>query len=97
LHAKLKVLSPDYSLLQVKEKFGGLRYYTALDGVDDATAKAFFDLIEEAEAKSFHVCERCGEPGVLSRKGGQRGWLKTLCPHCAESMGFQPLDHEANK
>ena len=35
LHEQLSVLVPDYTLVQVKEKFGGLRYYTSLDGVDE--------------------------------------------------------------
>lgn len=92
LHANLKRLAPDYMLSQVKEKFGCLRYYAFPGEVNEPTATAFYDLIREAEAKSFEVCERCGQPGKLSRRGKQGGWYKTFCPACPESMNFQQLD-----
>jgi RNA polymerase-binding transcription factor DksA len=58
--------------VQVKEKFGGLRYYVqnAPDEIDD--------MISEAENASYTICETCGKPGE-PRKGG---WLKTLCDDC---------------
>lgn len=59
---------------QIKEKFGGLRFY-----VDIAT-KEQYSLIDKAEEDSYHICEYCGEPGTLT-KGG---WLKTLCEKCKE-------------
>ena len=59
---------------QVKEKYGGLRFY--YDGGDD-----FSDgVVAMAEAMSYRTCEKCGNPGVL-REGG---WLKTLCDEHAE-------------
>lgn len=43
---------------QVKEKFGGLRFYTS------ACPEEYFDfiygLIHEAESKSYETCENCG-------------------------------------
>jgi hypothetical protein len=61
---------------QVKEKFGGLRFYI------EATPAEHFEevhkLIQEAEVKSFETCEECGKPG--ERRGG--GWIKTLCDEC---------------
>ncbi len=56
-------------LLQVKEKFGGLRFY--IGGGSDA----IHNRIREAENESYRVCEECGAAGQL-RRGG---WLKTLC------------------
>lgn len=55
--------------LQVKEKFGLLRWYVC--NANDAIYKA----IDDAEDESEKTCEECGAPGVL-RKGS---WLKTLC------------------
>lgn len=55
---------------QVKEKFGGLRFY-----IDHGTTDAF-KIIEEAEAKSDVTCEDCGKPG---NSKGSRGWITTLC------------------
>ena len=60
--------------VQVKEKFGTLRFYC--HGYDEEILKA----IREAEDKSEITCERCGNPGTL-RPGG---WLKTLCDGCNE-------------
>ena len=58
--------------VQVKEKFGGLRFYVT--GAPDEVFKA----IHEAEAESFKTCEICGEPGEPNRCG----WIKTLCKDC---------------
>jgi hypothetical protein len=73
-HKKLKKLDPDYHIDQIKEKFGGLRYYAGGNFGQEG-----FDIISEAEAKSFTVCEVCGKPGKLSHRGF---WLQTLCLEC---------------
>lgn len=64
----------DTAVVQVKEKFGGLRFY-----VDSAT-EGYFELIDEVEVVSFSVCEWCGKLGELR----MRGWMKTLCDGCQE-------------
>lgn len=56
---------------QVKEKFGGLRFY--VDGGDEVSNR----LISFAESLSVKTCEVCGAPG-RQRDGG---WIKTLCEH----------------
>ena len=43
--------------VQVKEKFGGLRFYI------DNGSEAIQDLIEAAETESLCTCEDCGLPG----------------------------------
>jgi hypothetical protein len=58
-----------FEILQVKEKFGGLRIY-----VNDAN-DAIRQCIEVAQQESFHTCEVCGQPGI--RREGN--WIKTLC------------------
>lgn len=59
--------------VQVKEKFGGLRFYVA-----EAAHKDVFELIHKAESDSYKTCENCGEPG--QSRGG--GWIQTLCAEC---------------
>jgi len=54
---------------QIKEKFGGLRFYVA-----NATDLDYME-IDQAEKDSFATCEECGEPG----KPRINGWIKTLC------------------
>jgi len=55
---------------QIKEKFGGLRFY--YDGGDDHIG----GMVRLAEAWADHSCEECGAPGT----SGGKGWIKTLCP-----------------
>ena len=67
-------------VVQVKEKFGGLRFYMRYPSGFD---KAFYDkfeheLIGPAEELSEKTCEFCGEEG--KRRPG--GWIKTLCETC---------------
>lgn len=54
-------------VLQVKEKFGGLRVYTSGDGVPELD-----DLCEAAEK----TCVECGAPGTMSSR---RGWISPRC------------------
>lgn len=68
----LKAAGWDGDLHQVKEKFGGLRFYIG-PGNDE-----IWKLIQAAEDKSFETCEDCGAPG----KTRDRAWLRTLCDAC---------------
>lgn len=73
---------PKVVAAQVKEKFGGLRFY--IDGGDDEA----YLMIDGIESLSFKICEFCGEPGRL-REGS---WLKTRCDKCQadhESANFK--------
>ena len=68
-------IDPEVSVMQVKEKFGGLRFYVG--GASDKV----YALIDNAEEESFKICERCGTRDNVSTKGG---WLSTLCDKCRE-------------
>jgi hypothetical protein len=54
---------------QIKEKFGGLRFY--YQGGDQFIQGAAW----MAESMSYQLCETCGNPGS---RGGS-GWISTLC------------------
>jgi hypothetical protein len=63
---------------QCKEKFGGLRFYVT------GTSDKNWDLIREAEKKSYCVCETTGsevEVGIWNT-----GWVRTICKKEALSM-----------
>ena len=60
-------------VLQVKEKFGGLRFYVYY--ADDKV----YDLIDKAEMESETICERCGTKDNVTTKGK---WILTLCDKC---------------
>jgi hypothetical protein len=63
----------DFEVAQVKEKWGGLRFYVM--GGNWLT----YDLISKAEEESYEVCEECGSRDGVTTEGG---WLKTLCRGC---------------
>ena len=60
---------PQVEVDQIKEKFGGLRFYYT--GGDDEIS----GMVRMAEAWADASCEECGAPGK-SRNGG---WIRTLC------------------
>ena len=64
-----KLNLPDLRVVQVKEKFGTLRFY-----VNGANGEAY-KLIDRAEHRSEITCEACGKPGVMRNDG----WLKVCC------------------
>lgn len=60
--------------VQVKEKFGGLRFY--YEGGDDTIR----GMVRMAESWAAVTCEQCGNPGQM-RTGG---WIRTLCDEHAQ-------------
>jgi hypothetical protein len=65
-----------YKASQVKEKFGGLRFYMW------SSTKEMEQAIDEAEDESLRTCESCGQPGKTI--GG--GWIYTTCQACAKEQ-----------
>jgi len=63
------VVVPQVYVEQIKEKFGGLRFY--YEGGDENVA----GMVRMAEAWADIACEECG--GIGKRRGG--GWVRTLC------------------
>ena len=68
-------ISPPVHAAQVKEKFGGLRFY--FDGGNSDAAS----MIDAAERMSYHICEGCGTTDEVETKS-DRGWVSTLCRKC---------------
>ena len=75
-----KLDSEKIEILQVKEKFGGLRFYTNF--VD----KTLDEMIRKAESESYLVCEKCGSRENI---GYTEGWIKTCCLNCAKELAKQ--------
>jgi hypothetical protein len=76
---ELNELPDDIEVLQIKEKFGGLRFY-----VSGSSEKAN-RLISQYETYSYHICEVCGE-FYTAKNRCKHGWWKTLCDKCAEEL-----------
>lgn len=80
LHKKTKCYCKGYTpyhpkASQVKEKFGGLRFYM------NATSEVMDKMISEAEREASKTCESCGEPGELC---SDFGWYASLCKTCMD-------------
>jgi hypothetical protein len=58
---------------QIKEKFGGLRFYYT--GGDDT----IYGMTSLAESLSYRICEACGSTKDV---GQTQGWIYTVCKPC---------------
>lgn len=65
LDKQIAELYPEYVVNQVKEKFGGLRYY--IDDIPDDVHAAVYDCINEAYRKAGKTCDVCGEAGKIGK------------------------------
>jgi len=65
----------DKQIKQIKEKFGGLRFYIG------SGSEEIWDIISKYEELSYKVCEVCGEAGEIRNDCGWHGssWYKTMC------------------
>jgi hypothetical protein len=57
------------TLVQVKEKFGSLRFYY------DGGTNEIQNYVTFAESMTYRTCEECGAPGEARNDG----WVKVLC------------------
>lgn len=85
LDQDLGAIDPDYQLVQVKEKFGRLRYY--VEPEPGKPRRGFAKLIRSAERMAERTCEECGGAGAAARRGS---WVRTLCAEDAAGCGFVP-------
>lgn len=69
LYDDLVAMGWSRDLFQIKEKFGGLRFY-----IGEGSSE-IFDRIAKAENTSLATCMVCGN---LGRRTG-KGWILTLC------------------
>lgn len=61
-----------FEIVQVKEKFGGLRFYY------NGGTEEIGGMVRYAEHLSEVTCENCGQPGNRENDG----WIVTLCFDC---------------
>lgn len=64
---------PQVKAVQVKEKFGSLRFY-----VENAS-NSQFAVISFVEHLTRYICEQCGSRDNVTQEGS---WIKTLCTKC---------------
>jgi len=67
-----------FRAVQVKEKFGGLRFYVTHE------TKEVTEAIREAEDRCGETCEWCGKPGQPTK---DHRWFLTLCETHKNELG----------
>jgi len=73
---KINEMNPNTEILQIKEKFGGLRLYVGhIDGSDSMEIEK---IVRHAEKECGLTCEYCGCTG----RWRKLNWQKTLCDLC---------------
>lgn len=77
---------PLFSVLQVKEKFGGLRFYYMMNTKDDELYRRIQTAVDNAEDTSYSTCQITGNIGVLCKDGSH---FMTLCEDSRISMGYK--------
>ena len=68
-------------ILQIKEKFGGLRFYTNFYTTE------LSDMIRSAEKESYITCECCGSKVNVGQTCS--GWITTICLSCVKQQANQ--------
>lgn len=74
----------EYIIVQIKEKFGGLRIY---DNGIPVGCRAH-DIIRKYEGISYDTCIRCGKPATKM----SLGWICPYCYDCAEELKLRCED-----
>ena len=77
-----------YRIVQIKEKFGGLRWYD--NGFPEEGHKEYTDWLCKYEDLSFKTCIRCGKPAI----GFTKGWIMPLCKDCMKDTPYTPIEEE---
>ena len=91
------------TILQIKEKFGGLRFYVT------GGEKDLDKLIWAAELESYHICEDCGSHGKEKWDAEQRkyvpnvstgpsetsSWIRSICVECRKKWDVKRTTEEA--
>lgn len=82
---------------QVKEKFGGLRFYWHSENLPEDSYQRISGAIDMAEMRSEDICEECGERGDMRGPG----WFFTACDKHAKDRKtlkeYQAFEDEQEK
>lgn len=70
----------EYEVLQIKEKFGGLRWYEGC--VPQEMYAEHNDLIQKYEEMSYHTCVICGNAAEIPKKI----YDQPVCDECRDNL-----------
>ena len=77
----------EYRIFQIKEKFGGLRWYDN-DDFPEEGYEEYRDWLCKYEDLSFKTCIDCGKPAI----GFTKGWIVPLCRECMKDTPYTPIE-----
>jgi hypothetical protein len=76
-------LEANITVLQIKEKFGGLRVYWSSKGLGSQIRSETQGAALMIEELSYKICEKCGSFKEVETKAEKnKGWVLTLCGEC---------------
>jgi len=79
---ELRAIDLNYQILQIKEKFGNLRFYFESSNSEDVVkTNLMHQVVRKYEIIASQTCEATGKPGVLMKS--PTGYLRTLNPQWA--------------
>lgn len=70
-----------YSIAQIKEKWGSLRWYD--NGVPQDISKEYEEIIKKYEEISKNTCILCGKYAIIINN---KGWFEPICNNCQKEM-----------
>jgi len=76
----------EYRILQIKEKYGSLRWYD--DGVPKEISKDLYSVIAKYERISARTCINCGAPATKI----STGYILPFCEECAKKYKANYVD-----
>ncbi len=71
----------EYRIVQIKEKYGGLRWYS--NGVPEEISDKYYAWERRYEDLSFETCIACGKPATMQTLG----WINYVCDDCFKKWG----------
>jgi len=87
LAADLVAMGWDGAVYQIKEKFGGLRFYANLNSVPEHVRETAWARIREAERESYKTCDTCGTREDVTTGPKPSGcWIVSRCLACRHTI-----------
>ena len=73
----------EYQILQIKEKYGSLRWYTGGVPCDSK----LHEIVDKYEKMSEKICIVCGKPATCYTTG----WISPFCKNCVGNMAHKDI------
>ena len=86
--SSVKHFNRKYFIVQIKEKYGTLRWYD--NGVPEDIFQEYLDIINKYEELSGTICIECGKDTKIIELNG---WYEPLCDECLKKINRRENDN----